>query len=58
MIRDMTKCRLCEQEDIPLNWIDGWNAAYCAECEEFERTFDIDKYEEDKRRRIAEENEY
>ena len=30
----------------------------CDECEEFERTFDIDAFEEEKRRRIAEENEY
>ena len=57
--RDMTQCSLCESRDKPLLWVGGDNgSAFCSECEDLERNFDVDKHEEDKRRRIAEENEY
>lgn len=50
----MAECDVCGE--VATNSICGtW---LCDECEEFERTFDIDAYEEEKRRRIAEENEY
>jgi len=55
-VNKVTCCCLCGDEDKPLKRIYGdW---YCDECEEFDRTCDIDAYEEQKRARIAEENEY
>lgn len=45
-------CCICGNTDVSLqgNW--------CQECTEWERTADIEGYEERKRERIAEENEY
>ncbi len=53
----MKECDLCGCDDKPLIYFNPF-CSLCEECEEFERNFDIDKYEEDRRRRISEENEY
>lgn len=49
-------CFYCDAVDVAL--IDVCGTLMCHECEEMERTTDWDAVEEDKRRRIAESNEY
>lgn len=50
------QCFICVVEDTPLNKVGRvW---LCPECEEEDYSSDIETYEEDKRRKIAEDNEY
>ena len=51
-----SECDLCGRDDQPL--IRVYGTAYCKECDDFERAFDIDAYEQEKRERIAESQEY
>ena len=45
-------CELCQEK------MSTTPHGLCDECDAFERNFDIDQFEADKRQRIAEENEY
>lgn len=49
-------CSYCGDPDVPLNL--SSDLSLCEHCEEIERTFDIDGYEQEKRERIAEANEF
>ena len=46
------ECKICGAEDKALN--DGW----CDDCLAMDRNTDWDTWDENRRRRIAEENEY
>lgn len=55
MSLDFTKCASCEDPNASLE--NYYGAALCSDCINLEKDTDWDQYEEDKRRRIAEENE-
>jgi len=52
----MAECCLCGRSDTQIIWV--LNQPFCIECEEFERTVDLDRHEQKRRERIAEEQEY
>lgn len=53
---DMSKCKYCDIEGAPLISVGG--ISLCHDCEKIERTTDWDAFEQAKRERIAEANEY
>lgn len=53
---DWTACNICRDEEKGLT--DYYGTPMCEDCIRIEETTDWDAYEENKRRRIAEANEY
>ncbi len=53
---DFSQCVICCDEEVPLN--DYGGSAWCDGCMEMDKTTDWDAYEENKRARIAEQNEH
>lgn len=53
---DWTACNICRDEEAGLT--DYYGTPMCDRCIQMEETTDWDAYEENKRRRIAEANEY
>ena len=49
-------CETCSDDEVFLQ--DYYGAMLCQDCIELERTTDWDQHEEDKRERIAEQNEH
>lgn len=53
---DFTVCEYCSMDDVPLQ--NYYGTVLCQECIDMELNTDWDAYECNKRRRIAESNEY
>ena len=51
----IAECEYCSTTEGLQNY---YGATLCQECIDFDKNFDVDSYEADKRERIAEENEY
>lgn len=51
-----SRCEYCLDEEVSL--VDYFGFALCQSCIEMEETTDWDKFEDDRRRRIAENNEF
>lgn len=55
-VKDWTQCNYCGDDEAGLT--DYYGVPLCDKCVEMERTTDWDEWEDKKRRRIAESNEY